>query len=189
MENIVFVANSCVVGCGVYVLLRVFLLRRKGMDSRRIDWQEIDEICCLVFSISGLILLGVFIYEHLVLRSSMPENDRGSQFIGYYFHWLPLLYIVVVTQLFWLKQVKRNAWLRVAIANGITLLIFSEGIIYERLVIILTSLRGDYLPSSWVGVMIDMVLLKWLFYLGVFSFIVTAVYFAPILLRRVKVGS
>ena len=52
---------------------------------------------------------------------------------------------VISPQLFWVKKIRTNL-----AATFVISVIVNIGMWFERLVIIMTSLHRDYLPSSWV---------------------------------------
>ncbi|MEW5959032.1 MAG: NrfD/PsrC family molybdoenzyme membrane anchor subunit [Chloroflexota bacterium] len=58
--------------------------------------------------------------------------------------WALIFCNILVTQLLWFKQIRRNLWVLFVVS-----LLINTGMWLERFVIVVTSLHRDYLPSSW----------------------------------------
>jgi uncharacterized membrane protein len=57
--------------------------------------------------------------------------------------WLQPIIWTTVSQLLWIKTVRKNLWLRFAIA-----MVFIAS--FQTFVIVVTSIHRDYLPGSWL---------------------------------------
>ena len=73
-------------------------------------------------------------------------SDRGIHFFSPYGwgHWLMLGGSLLLPQLFWFIKFRKSIGF-----TFFVILVLNLGTWFERLVIYLTSVYGDYLPSSW----------------------------------------
>ena len=95
----------------------------------------------LMFLILWMVVLG------LSLTESLPEQERASmmnRLTGPYAwaYWSQPTFLVVLTQLLWIKRIAKHKLSRLIIG----FLLFLN---FEKFVIFTTSLHRDYLPSSW----------------------------------------
>ena len=59
-------------------------------------------------------------------------------------YWVMMLFNFLLPQLFWFKKLRKNVLFTFIVAFTM-----SSGLWFERLVIFITSMHRDYLPSSW----------------------------------------
>lgn len=60
-------------------------------------------------------------------------------------YWSMLAFNLLIPQLLWFRKIRNSS-----IAAFIFPLLLNYGLLFERFIIIITSLQRDYLPSSWV---------------------------------------
>lgn len=134
---------------------------------------EFDNISCQLISFSGLVYFSCFLLSIVFIPHKGEEENFSliNRMFGPYwflFFLQPITYLII-TQLLRFKKVKNSKIARL-------LLIPFYLMSYEMLVILMTSLYRDYLPSSWsidiyisdifVGMFIKILL--YLFILGLF---------------------
>lgn len=175
------IIESILLGFGIYsILLSLFLNRLEKWNTELI--KSFDNLACIIFSIGGLLIIGQLLIESFYSITHTQDEYRPfkliNNFHGPYIltNWIQPISLLILTQLLWLKKIKRNRFIRFAI--GIILILP-----YEKLVIIITSLHRDYLPSSWNMKSDSNIIFDWAIYLFVFVLIVGVV---SILLRTIK---
>lgn len=73
------------------------------------------------------------------------KENRANVYSPYgWSYWLQLAVIILLPQLLWIKK-----WRKSIIMTLLIIFFTSFGIWFERLVIYITSMYRDYLPSSW----------------------------------------
>lgn len=170
------IIESILLGFGIYsILLSLFLNRLEKWNTELI--KSFDNLACIIFSIGGLLLIES-IYSITHNQDEYRPFKLINNFHGPYIltNWVQPISLLILTQLLWLKKIKRSRFLRFTI--GINLMLP-----YEKLVTIITSLHRDYLPSSWNMKSDSNIIFDWAIYLFVFVLIVGVV---SIILRTIK---
>lgn len=141
-----FLVEVVLFGFGVYSIL--YVGKPKGFESARsFSIERFDDLSCTLFSIAGLFYLGLWVQDLSLAFANANENgfDWLTPMIlgpyGYTF-WIRPLLVLFSTQILWVKKWRRNKILRTIIAIS---MVFS----IEKLVLSLSFLNRDYLPSSW----------------------------------------
>ena len=138
LNNIAYViVNDIFIGYAFYTIL--FLLASifvRGNESI----QMLDGAANTVVAFCGLLYFVVGWIIPFCLYTFSPEGLTNYRF--WWVPWLQGLFWVLLSQLLWIKRLRKVKILRVIIAF---FLIFS----FERLVILITSLHRDYVPSGW----------------------------------------
>lgn len=152
-------------GFGIYSIL--FLIGRPLLsESKKSFFDKIDNSACIVSAIIGVLyLVGMLsntLFEYLSIEDPVERylmNDRllGKYWIGYWIQ--PSLFLF--SQLLWFRKIRKIKFIRFIIA---ILMITS----IESIVVYLTSLHRDYLPSSW-SMSISARITHWLISLGLFG--------------------
>jgi len=167
------IIDSLLVGFGIYSI--IFCLFRVILEKRGSQLiLNIDKLASIVFAIGGLLFFGQILFNLIgSYTSAIDELEKYSllnrMFGPYWFvYWLqPILYLIS-TQILWIKRVRLNRLLRFLI--GLLMLIS-----FEKLIIMITSLHRDYLPSLWITP-VSIILINWTTYMGIFVLIVGCVY-------------
>lgn len=152
-------------GFGVYSIL--FLIGRPMLsESKKPIMDKFDNSACLVAAFVGAIYLigGLtsLIIEYATLKMQVEGFTMKDRLFGKYWIWYwiqPTFYLF--SQLLWFKKIRKIKFVRFIVA---LLLITS----IESLIIYLTSLHRDYLPSSW-SMPISARIMDWLISLGLFG--------------------
>ena len=100
------------------------------------DLAGLEKTLTVTSRILGLVYM---IYISLSLYIRNFESTKNGPYNWYIFG---ISYIFILTQLFWFKKLARS-YLFMFIAG------FSFIIEFEKLIILLTSIHRDYIPSSW----------------------------------------
>lgn len=78
-------------------------------------------------------------------QSEYQAYIMNSEILNYWRYFLlKTIIIVLASQSLWVKHVRNSKWLRVIASLLIFFFLF-----FERIVILITSLHRDYLPSGW----------------------------------------
>ncbi len=160
-------------GFGVYSIL--FLISRPMLfESKKHILDKFDNSACLVVVFVGAIYLigGLtsLIIEYATVKMQIEGFTMKDRLFGKYWIWFwiqPTFYLF--SQLLWFKKIRKMKVVRFIVA---LLLITS----IESLVIYLTSLHRDYLPSSW-SMPISARMMDWLISLGLFGTTTTIFHF------------
>jgi len=168
--------DSAFLGFAWYSILLLFnSLFTKGPN--RILTQTIDTSVIYLVKYSGLLF---FVYWTFYIVNSFIGFEQGGlinrMFGPYWFEfWIYPFAYIILTQLFWIRQITTNKAVRLLIAF-ILLLTLS----IEKLIIIITFLYRDYLPSSWILMnqesMVSIVS-NWFLKLLIFSMLVSIITF------------
>jgi molybdopterin-containing oxidoreductase family membrane subunit len=107
------------------------------------------DMCCRFTLLMGLFVTYIYGMEFFIAYLGASPNERYTFYDRirgpYWLTWYVMMFCnCVVPQLFWMKSVRRNAWLAFFIV-----LFPSVGMWLERFVIIVSSVHRDFLPSSW----------------------------------------
>lgn len=138
-----FIGTDIFTVFGFYSFLYIvfsFLLRKNSKAY------EFDNISCQLISFSGLVYFSCFLLSIIFILYKGDEEKFSliNRMFGPYwflFFLQPITYLII-TQLLRFKKVKNSKIARLLL---IPFYLFS----YEMLVILMTSLHRDYLPSSW----------------------------------------
>ena len=92
----------------------------------------------------GLLIIGTFLW-YFELDDEVNKIDYLDRiFYSTYsfYYWGQYIYWFILTQLFRLKKISKNLILRILIS-------FLFVLTFERIIILITTIHRDYLPSSW----------------------------------------
>lgn len=176
--SIYYLSNVAFFGFAIYSLF--YIVFKLFPFAKKNDLlTKIDDATCTVVGIAGILFALIWIAEITSILLVDDDSNRnfllrrmfGKYAIGF---WLQPLCSLFFSQLIWFKKIAKLALFRFIIA----LFLFID---FEKLVIIITSLHRDYLPSSWRmyedfsfwGWMIS----GWIIKLFFFASMVTVVYY------------
>ncbi|MBU2062130.1 MAG: hypothetical protein KKH44_09830 [Bacteroidetes bacterium] len=154
-------------GFGFYSI--VFLIGRPILsESKKSIMDRFDNSACLVAAFIGaLYLIGgltSLIIEYTTVKMQVEGFTKKDKLFGKYWIWYwPQPFLYFSSQLLWFKSIRTKKIIRLLIA---LLLITS----IESIVIYLTALHRDYLPSSW-STLISARISDWLLSLGIFGLV------------------
>jgi molybdopterin-containing oxidoreductase family membrane subunit len=132
--------------CMLIILLEP--IRQYYKMQEIITLRHID-MCCRFTLLMALFVTYIYGMEFFIAYYGGNPNERYTFYDRvhgpYWLTWWAMMFCnCIVPQAFWIKSVRRNAWL----AFG--LVIFpSVGMWLERFIIIVSSVHRDFLPSSW----------------------------------------
>jgi len=142
-----FVTGAIFSGLGMVLCLVLIARRLMNLESL-VPLKHLESLCKVILVTSGIIGLAYAIEVFHAFYSGDPvellaqavrmKGPMRSFFIGM------VVCNVLVPQLFWLRRIRTNWMAAFAIAVGINV-----GMWLERYVIVVGSLYGDFLPSSW----------------------------------------
>lgn len=159
------IIEALLFGFGVYSIL--FLISRPMLsEPKKSMMDKFDNSACLIAAFVGAIYLigglASLIIENATVKMQIEGFTMKGRLFGKYWIWYwiqPSFYLL--SQLLWFKKIRKMKFVRFIVA---ILLIIS----IESLVIYLTSLHRDYLPSSW-SIPISARITDWLISLGLFG--------------------
>lgn len=161
--------ESILFAFGIYTII-LFSIKPFISRSLKTKIEEFDNSTCLLISIVGLIyFLVFFITIYFQLRSLQTHSEiygmKQRLFGTYWFaYWTqPAFYLT--SQLLWFKKLRKLTLIRLFVS--LSLIASIQGII-----IYLTSLHRDYLPSSW-STPISLQIIDWLWSFGIFGIVST----------------
>jgi hypothetical protein len=141
--------QSIFLGFSLYTLLKVLITN--SIDKENLLFNDhVDDSAVFVVRYSGIVFLFVLIFtitgSVINSKSEMDYYSVINRMFGPYWFgfWIYPLAYSFLTQLLWINRFKTNSAFRCIIAFVILIAVSTE-----RIVIILTSLYRDYLPSSW----------------------------------------
>jgi Ni/Fe-hydrogenase subunit HybB-like protein len=142
-----FVAGAIFSGCAMVITLIVPARQFFGLKDI-ITMHHLENLNKLILATGSIVgysyLIETFIGWYSGNRYewfSVTNRALGPYAWAY---WIMLTCNALVPQVFWSKWCRTNLW--VMMAAG---LLINVGMWFERFVIIVSSLTGDYLPSSW----------------------------------------
>lgn len=131
------------------LLLTVFYLLKKKWQNEIINWVYVFNTIMAWTVLLNLLLLikelfaawyGQNPYEWYAFKKSETDIFTTNTW-GY---WLMFSLAYLLPQLLWIRKLRMNVLFTFLVS-----IIISIGMWYERIVIFITSLYRDYLPSSW----------------------------------------
>jgi molybdopterin-containing oxidoreductase family membrane subunit len=142
-----FIAGALFSGFAMVLVLAIPMRRLFGLQAYLTD-RHISVIAKLMLA-AGLWLDYSYASEIFTAFFSMDQFDvrmEMNRFLGPYawLFWSTMAFNVVQIQLLWFKRIRRNHAAVFVIALGVL-----YGMWLERLMLIITSLYQDFLPSSW----------------------------------------
>jgi hypothetical protein len=120
------------IGYGIYTLLYISISIFKT-NIQLLHKLDANANNFIIFS--GLIY---FLAIMIAMIAFVPSDRLTRGLI-----WLQPIIWTTVSQLLWIKTVRKNLWLRFAIA-----MVFIAS--FQTFVIVVTSIHRDYLPGSWL---------------------------------------
>jgi hypothetical protein len=137
-----FLSVNMLIGFGIFTLSYFVIQRFKKSEKLK----HFDEDACKLIVFFGVAFILVWIFE---IGLSYFQGDEYSQYAivnrmsgqYWYFYWLGVGWILLV-QLLRFKVLRESLFFRLLISIPLSFT-------FERLVIIITSLHSDHLPSSW----------------------------------------
>lgn len=163
------VIEAILFGFGFYSIL--FLFGRPMLsESKKSIMDRFDNSACIIAAFSStLYLIGgltSLIIEYTTVKMQVQGFTMQDRLFGKYWIWYwiqPTFYLF--SQLLWFKKIRKMKFIRFIVA----LILISS---IESIVIYLTSLHRDYLPSSW-STPISERISDWLISLGLFGMTTT----------------
>ncbi|MFG6688046.1 hypothetical protein ACGK9U_15835 [Mariniflexile sp. HNIBRBA6329] len=134
-----------IIGFGLYSI--VFFLFRRFSDKK--EFLNNFDNTAVRFTIFAGITYGILWLTGLFLSYNQIDNEMdkiafNQRLTGpyWYGYWLQTLFWLLLTQLLWIKPLKKSLIFRIILS---ILFLLS----FERIVIIIKSFHRDFLPSSW----------------------------------------
>jgi Ni/Fe-hydrogenase subunit HybB-like protein len=161
-----FVAGALFSGFGMVLVLVIPLRVMCGLQAL-ITIQHLNSLAKALLAVGLVVayshLMEIFMawYSANPYEYSMLQNRMGGAYASLY--WTMMFSIVVVPQLLWSERIRQNGSALLLI--GLTVVI---GMWLERLMLIVTSLYRDFLPSAWG--MYYPTLWDWIFLMGSVGF-------------------
>jgi molybdopterin-containing oxidoreductase family membrane subunit len=157
--------KSILFGFGVYSIF-ILLIKPIFSDAIKIKIEKFDNSACSIIPVIGLIYLlnwlGTLFFQYNNLEDSAEIYQLKSRLFGtnWFGYWLqPSLFLS--SQLLWFKKLRKIILIRLLIALALTVSI-------ESIVISLTSLHRDYMPSTW-SVPLSSKIIEWIWSIGIFT--------------------
>ncbi|NMH29309.1 hypothetical protein [Flavobacterium silvaticum] len=190
MENLTFTLQVITVdfflAYGLYSLLylacRIFITN-PILEKIDVESTKLISLIGIVYGVLWLIGLGI------ILTSSAEQDlyDVKNRIFGKYWfgYWIQPFLWILITQLLRFIKIRRNILSRLTAAFFLMLSI-------ERIIIIITSLHRDYLPSSWTmysdaGIYPSNFFLGMLMKVFLFLFFVASYYYLKIFSKKNKI--
>ena len=176
--SIYYLSNVAFFGFAIYSLFYIVFKHFTFFKSNTV-FEKIDQATRIVVGLAGVLFAQIWMLEIISIlcgddlsnRDFLMKRMLGKYAFGF---WLQPLCTIIFSQLVWFKKLAKHSLFRFVIA----LFLFID---FEKLVIIITSLHRDYLPSSWtmyedfsfLGWMIS----SWIIKLFFFASMVVVVYY------------
>jgi len=166
--------SQCLFGGFQITVLFLFILKLIFKHKAAL-WSDLflHSNCILLFTalLYGTIFL-VDLYRSRYSQVTFQQEAFKWRVLGpyWYSYWIMVLIPLFVPHIFWFKKFRKSYKASLVIAS-----ILTTGNLFNRLLIILTSLYRDYLPSSWTYYGPDPV--EIIFAGSLFTFILMLVYF------------
>lgn len=123
----------------IYSILYYLVLIIVNQDLKK-KLVGFDDSAKLTIALLGIFYLIIFPFDFYYFTLPLFKNFE----ISYpYLNWISF-FIILFTQLFWFKKMRKNIVLRILVMFILTFSI-------EKYVILFTSLHRDYLPANWGG--------------------------------------
>jgi hypothetical protein len=166
------VIQSLFVGFGIFILATSFLHFKKQERNELIA--SLTDSAIIMIRLATIAYLAIWLADLYKRYQSeeyylMMSRLTGPYWFGYWIY--PLCY-GVFPQLLWIKPVKRIKAIRV-----ITAFLFLFVLYIEKIVILVTLLHRDYVPSSWTMLPPYYVLYDWFVNLIIFGFVLSLTHF------------
>ena len=146
METILFeIVLSLYNGFAIFILV-MSIPFFKGPAAKKTR-SALTESSVIIIRVVALVFLALWIVN--VFRFYQVEEDRyvllNRMFGPYWFgYWMYPFCYGILPQILWLKELQRRMFIRILIA---LLLLFA--LYFERMIIWITSMHRDYVPSNW----------------------------------------
>jgi len=142
-----FVAGAIYSGFAMVLTLAIPIRAAYGLKDFITD-RHLENMAKVMLA-TGLIVAYGYAMEAFIAWYSAAEYERfmyWNRVAGPYApaFWVLILANIVLPQALWVRKVRRNVPLLFLIS-----LVVNTGMWFERLVIVVTSLHRDFLPSSW----------------------------------------
>lgn len=116
--------------------------------KKRLAVVRVDSVIVVLTILLGALSLAVDVYTIVRDYFSTSEYNQYSTSGMTFNYWSYLLWKMIVTvlasQSLWFKHIRNARWLRFIVSLLIIFFLF-----FERIVILITNLHRDYLPSGW----------------------------------------
>ena len=162
-------------------LYSIVLFSLRLILKRKTFLNQLDQTACWVVITAGIIFTIVWLVNlllsYLQLETDLDKAAFEQRMFGKYWlgYWLQPVFWIALTQLLWFNSIRKRLLFRMIIS-------FFMLLSFERIVIIITSLHRDYLPSSWslgIGLTFWDVLLNILLKTTFFTVLVLVIHFVP----------
>jgi molybdopterin-containing oxidoreductase family membrane subunit len=142
-----FVAGAAFSGLAMVMMITVVLRAAFHLEDF-ITMRHFENMAKIMLAMGAVVAYGycMEIFFAWYSANKFEASDAWERAFGIYapMFWAQILCNVVITQLLWLRRVRRSLSLLFIIS-----LIVCAGMWFERFVIVITSLHRDFLPSSW----------------------------------------
>lgn len=156
--------QSLLAGFGIFILATSFI-HSKNEKSNTLIMNLTDSATLIVrFGSIGYLLIWL---TDLYIRFenedyySLQTRLFGAYWFGYWIY--PICY-GLIPQLFWIKKIRKTKTVRICVALAILFALF-----LARLIIMITALHRDYVPSGWAMLPDYAIIYDWLLSLVIFS--------------------
>lgn len=159
------ILKSLFVGFGIYTLI-LLLFKQILSKPTKIEIEKFDNSACTIIPVIGLIYLinwvGTLFLQYSNIEDPTEVYQMKNRLFGSYWfgYWLAQS-LFLSSQLLWFKKLRKITWIRILIA--LTFIVSIESILVH-----LTSLHREYLPSSW-SMSLSAKIVEWIYSLGIFS--------------------
>lgn len=160
---------------GFQITVVVLFILKLSFKKHELFWKDLFLLSNCILLVTSLVYgisYGIWLFEAWYSQVTYVQIAFKSRVIGPYCwsYWSTVLIPFVCPQVLWIKKFRRS--FRIAL---LLIPFLSLGIIYERILIIVTGYYRDYLPSSWTYYAPN--LFEFLITCSVFSFLLMLIYF------------
>src|SRR5687768_11739165 len=144
----IFLLLSTVYSCITGILPILLVIRAVLQMQARVSINYIELLNKIILALGSLV--GMMYLKELLMTWDVNFSYERYAFynraLGPYWwaYWMMIICNIIAPQFFWIKSFRRNVYITFAVCIFINL-----GMWFERMVIIVTSMHRDYLPSSW----------------------------------------
>lgn len=156
-----FVAGAIFSGLGMTLTLLIPLRSLFKLEDI-ITTRHIELICKVTLAVGSIVVyaygvefISAVFSGNRLEKFAFLENRAADPFlIGplmgvkaapfWWAYWIMIFFNVAASQLFWFKKIRTSIWVVFALS-----IVVNIGMWFERLVIVVTSLQRDFLPSNW----------------------------------------
>lgn len=167
------------VGFGIFILATSFVSFNDGKRNELIINLTDSSIIIIRFAAIGYLIIWLTYYQSEGGYYSIMNRLTGPYWLAYCIY--PICY-GILPQLLWMERIRSVKTVRIIISC-----LFLFVIYIEKLIIVVTSLHRDYVPSSWAMFPSYFILYDWFMDLLVFTLVLTCIHFVKVKMANTKV--